>query len=149
MATRINTRLCDMNKARLKEIRSELKYSHGSFICSIGDHAIFSASVGWSDVTFMYAKKCKYGIASGVRIYEEYTVGMRLYYLNDVFARLMGYKDLSDMKAHLPSIQYHRRFISLKAIDRATIRSRRKRERSGGTAKSIRNTTPVFNNLKD
>lgn len=135
-----------MNKARLKEIRSELKYSHGSFICSIGDHAIFSASVGWSDVTFMYAKKCKYGIASGVRIYEECNVGMRLYFLNDVFARLIGYKDLSDMKARLPSIQYHRRFISLKAIDRAIRKSKKKRQRNGKANKIVHNTNPIFNN---
>lgn len=137
-----------MNKTRLKEIRSELKYSSGSYLCSIGEYAIFSASVGWSDVAFMYAKRCKYGIQCHMMIWEEYCEGSRLYYLNDVFARLMGYKDLSDMKARLPSIQYHRRFISLKAIDRATVRNARKRHGSGRTSKAIQITTPVFNNVK-
>lgn len=136
-----------MKKARLKEIRYELKYSHGSYVCTIGEYAVFSASVGWSDVTFMFAKRCRYKIVSHLRLCEEDTSGARLYLMNDVFARLIGYKNLSNMKACLPSIQYHRRFISLKAIDRATVKSRNKRKRREGTSKSVINTTPIFNNI--
>lgn len=137
-----------MDKNKLRHIRHELKYSSGSFVCSIGDYAIFTASVGWSDTSFIFAKKSRYDIIAHLRVYEEYTEGMRLYYLNDTFARLIGYADLQDMKKHLPSIQYHRRFISLKAIDRATVKSRRKRQRRSGAAKNMRNTSPIFNNSK-
>ncbi len=128
-----------------KDIRTELRYSSGIHVCTIGDHAIFSASIGWSDIHFMYAKRCEY-IIPHIPVYEEETTGARLYFLNDCFAKLIGYKDLSDMKKRLPSIQYHRRFISLKAIDRAIRKSKKKRQRNGKANKIVHNTNPIFNN---
>lgn len=141
MATEVNIRLYDMKK----DIRAELRHSPGNYICNIGDYAIFSASIGWSDVHFMYAKRCEY-IFSHIPIDEEETSGTRLYFLNDNFAKLIGYKDLSDMKKRLPSIQYHRRFISLKAIDRAIRESKKKRQRNGKANKIIHYANPIFNN---
>lgn len=128
-------------------IRSELKYSYGTYICSMGDYALFTADVGFSDNSFIFAKKTKYGITSHVKVYEEDTAGLRLYFLNDAFARLIGYASLSDMKKHLPSLQYHRRFLSLKAIDRASLKSRRKRQSSGCANNGNNIATPIFNSI--